>query len=136
MQKLLEGRMAKVLFEEVRMTVENFNSDKRKNFERQCYELMATLLERIPQMPYDIWKKEEQDRHLIRYHTLNLDGLTVDIARVEHQGKVSFHLKMSRDGMHKSMVSSQVEDIFLAIEELGRDASLTQLGKLLDTIDL
>lgn len=136
MQKLLEGKMARVLFEEVRMIVENFNSDKRTHFERQCFELMANLLERIPQMPYDIWKREEQDAHLIRYHSPNIDGLTVDIARVDHQGRVSFHLKMSRDGMHKSMASSQVEDIFVAIEELGRDASLTQLGKLLDTLDI
>ena len=135
MQRLLEGRMAKVLYEQVKAIVESFNTDKRAAFEKACFQLMATLLERIEQMTFDMWKKDETDAHIARYYA-TIDQMSVDIAKVSHENKTSFHLKFGKDGMYKSMSTSQVEDIFRAIEELGRNANLAQLSKLLDSIDL
>lgn len=135
MQKLLEGRMARVLYDEVKSIVESFNTDKRATFEKLCFQLMATLLERIPEMPFDTWKKDETDAHIARYYA-TIDNMSVEVARVSHNDRTSFHLKMGADGMYKSINTSQVDDIFQAIEDLGRDANLSHLSKLLDSIDL
>jgi hypothetical protein len=134
-QRLLEGKMAKVLYFQVKELIESFNSEKRTSFEKDCFELTDSLIEQINEMKFDAWKKDDSEANITRYHSI-IGQMSVDVAQVTHGERTSYHLKLGRDGMFKSMNSTQVEDIFNAIEELGRNASLEQLSSLLDSIDL
>jgi hypothetical protein len=135
MQRLVEGKMARVLFEEVKTIIESFNTEKRRTFERECFELMSGILSKIAEMDFSRWRKDENDPNIVRYSAL-IQDMSVDVARVNHGDRISFHLKLGRDGMYKSMNSSQIEAIFLAIEEIEKNSSLEQLSQLLESFDL
>lgn len=134
-QKLLDGRMAKALYHEVKVIVESFNTEKRRTFERECLEIVSNLLSHVREMRFDAWKKDDGDPHIIRYHA-KIFNMSIDIAQVNHGERISYHLKLGRDAMYKSINSPQIKNIFEAIEDLGRDANLEQLSKLLESIDL
>lgn len=135
MQRLVEGKMARVLFEEVKAVIESFSTEKRRTFERECFELVSGILHKISSMDYSRWRKDETDPNITRYST-SIQEMSVDVARVNHGDRISYHLKLGRDGMYKSMNSSQVETIFLAIEEIEKNSSLEQLSQMLESIDL
>jgi hypothetical protein len=134
-QRLLEGRMAKALYEEIRQSLIIFTSEKRQSFEIECQQMIDTLPERIAETSFNQWSKDIGDERVIRFGS-QIHGMSIDVARVVHNDRISFHLKLGRDGMYKSINSSFVEKIFHAIENLEHHASLEQLNSLLSTLDI
>lgn len=137
LQTLVEGPMAFLLFREVKKIVESYSTDCRREFERDCFSLMQDLPELIKASSYESWQKIDMQHQndVVRYLS-TFRGMSVEIIRVIHDDKQAFHLKMGKSEMYKTMTSSQTEELFETIENLGRDARLMTLSNMLEGIDL
>jgi hypothetical protein len=131
-QVLAEGEVAKQLYREVELTVKQHRDSLRRDFTDSVERLMANIHEQVRGTAAEDWQKEDGEPGFTGYKA-DVNGMTVTVGCLVKERAANYVMRLSKYGLHWDCRDMNIiRDIFAIVDESVRQASLEQLGKVLE----
>lgn len=131
-QVLAEGDVAKQLYFEVEASLRQYRTSLKRDFNDSVERLMANVREQIQETSATEWKHVEGEEGYTGYKG-DVNGMTVTIACTIRDRAAHYTMNLVKYGMRWDCRDSSImKDVFKIVDESVRQASLEQLGKVLE----
>ena len=131
---LVEGDIAKQLYQEIDFSVKEFRNSLKRDFTDMVSRVMASVQEKVHETSAEEWETLPGDKFAVLYRG-ELGGLSVEVGRTIRGNAINFHLTLSKYGLKWDCKDTTLmRDVFLIVDDSVKQRSLEQLGKVLDDI--
>jgi hypothetical protein len=131
-QVLAEGDVAKQLYYEVEASLRQYRTSLKRDFNDSVERLISNVREQLQETSSTDWKQLEGEEGYTGYRG-DVNGMTVTIACTVRDRAATYSMNFMKYGMRWDCRDSVVmRDVFKIVDESVRQASLEQLGKVLE----
>lgn len=131
-QVLAEGDIARQLYHEVQVSVRQHQESLRRDFNDSVERLNANIREQVQTTAAEDWQAVEGESGYTGYRA-DVNGMTVTVGCTVRDRSSSHSMSFSKYGLRWECRDSNLcKDIFSMVDESVRQASLEQLGKVLE----
>jgi hypothetical protein len=131
-QVLAEGDVAKQLYFEVEASLRQYRTSLKRDFNDSVERLIANVREQVQETASTDWKQLEGEQGYTGYRG-DVNGMTVTIACTVRDRVATYTMNFMKYGMRWDCRDSTVmRDVFKIVDDSVRQASLEQLGKVLE----
>lgn len=131
-QVLVEGEIARQLFEQVKETVRVFRLSVKRDFEAAIEHLTPKLLSLVAETNAGDWTTELEDPHTTTYLG-EIDGMKVSSSLTVKDLSGLYSLRLSKYGLHwDSRDFVMAKEVYDVVDDCVKHASLEKLGKVLE----
>lgn len=132
-QVLAEGTIGKQLYHEVDVSVRNYRESLRRDFNDLVARLMSNIHEQIKGTSSEDWHTVEGNEQGYTGYSADVNGMNVTISAVVRDRTAGYAMHFTKYGLRwDCRDSSLCRELFILVDESVRNASLEQLGKVLD----
>jgi hypothetical protein len=132
-QVLAEGSVGKQLYHEVEVSVRNYREGLRRDFNDLVARLMSNIHEQIQGTSADDWKSVEGNEQGYTGYRADVNGMTVTLSAIIRDRTAGYAMNFTKYGLRwDCRDSSLCRELYNLVDESVRNASLEQLGKVLD----
>lgn len=131
-QVLAEGDVARQLYHEVQTAVRQHQESLRRDFNDSVERLSANIREQIQGTAAEDWQSVEDEANYTGYRA-DVNGMTVTVGCTVRDRSSSHSMEFSKYGLRWNCRDMNMcKEIFVIVDESVRQASLEQLGKVLE----
>jgi hypothetical protein len=132
-QLLAEGSVGRQLYNEVEVSVRNHRESLRRDFNDLVARLISNIHEQIQGTAADDWKSVEGNEQGYTGYVADVNGMTVTVSAVIRDRTAGYYMNFTKYGLRWDCRDSGLcRELFTLVDESVRNASLEQLGKVLD----
>lgn len=132
-QLLAEGSIARQLYNEIEVNVRNYREGLRRDFNDLVGRLMSNIHEQISSTAAEDWKLVEGNEQGYTGYAADVNGMLVTVSTIVRDRTAGYSMHLTKYGLRwDCRDSSLCREIFTLVDESVRNASLEQLGKVLD----
>jgi hypothetical protein len=132
-QVLAEGSIAKELYYEIQHNVRTYRESLRRGFNDSVERLISNIHEQIQSTAADDWKSVEGNEQGYTGYRADVNGMTVTVSTIVRDRTAGYAMNFQQYGLRwECRDSALCKEIFTIVDESARNASLEQLGKVLD----
>ncbi len=131
-QVLAEGDVAKQLYFEVEASLRQYRTSLKRDFNDSVERLIANVREQVQGTASGDWKQIEGEQGYTGYRG-DVNGMTITIACTVRDRAANYTMNFMKYGMRWDCRDSSImRDVFKIVDDSVRQASLEQLGKVLE----
>jgi hypothetical protein len=131
-QILAEGEIARQLFHEVEGAVKSHRDSLRVDFNDSVQRLISNIREQVEGTAAEDWKIVEGEICYTGYRG-DVNGMTVTVGALSRDSVSHYSMHFMKHGLRWDCRDSRlIKDVFTMVDESVRNASLEQLGKVLE----
>lgn len=132
-QVLADGSVARQLYQEVSVSVQNHRESLRRDFNDLVARLISNIHEQISGTSAEDWKAVDEGEQGFTGYCADVNGMLVTVWSMVRDLSASYGMYFSRYGLRwDCRDASLCKDLFNLVDESVRSASLEQLGKVLE----
>jgi len=131
-QVLAEGDIARQLYHEVEASLQQHRTGLKRDFNDAVQRLIGNVREQVQATASTDWITVEGEKGYTGYKG-DVNGMAVTIACTVRDGGAGYSMNFQKHGMRWDCRDSNImRDVFKIVDESVRQASLEQLGKVLE----
>jgi len=132
-QTLAEGHVAKELYFEVQTSVRTHRESLRRDFNDSVERLIGNIHEQIRGTSPEDWKNVEGTEQGYTGYRADVNGMVVTVSCVARDRTAVYAMNFTKYGLRWDCRDSALcQEIYMLVDESARNASLEQLGKVID----
>jgi hypothetical protein len=132
-QLLAEGNIGRQLYHEVEVSVRSHRESLRRDFNDLVARLMSNIHEQIQGTSSDDWKTVEGNEQGYSGYSADVNGMMVTVSAIIRDRTAGYYMHFTKYGLRWDCRDSGLcRELFNLVDESVRNASLEQLGKVLD----
>lgn len=132
-QVLAEGTIAKELYHEIQHNVRTHRESLRRDFNDSVERLISNIHEQVHSTAAEDWKTVEGNEQGYTGYRADVNGMTVTVSTIVRDRTAGYSMNFQKYGLRWDCRDSALcKEIFTIVDESARNASLEQLGKVLD----
>lgn len=132
-QVLAEGTIAKELYYEIQTMVRNHRETLRRDFNDSVERLIININEQVRGTAAEDWKSVDGAEQGYTGYRADVNGMTVTVSSIVRDRTAAYAMNFVKYGLRWDCRDSTLcKEIFDLVDESARNASLEQLGKVLD----
>lgn len=132
-QVLAEGSIAKELYYEINTKIRTHRESLRRDFNDSVERLVLNIHEQVRGTAAEDWKSVDGGEQGYTGYRADVNGMTVTVSTIVRDRTASFAMNFVKYGLRWDCRDSTLcKEIFELVDESARNASLEQLGKVLD----
>jgi hypothetical protein len=132
-QLLAEGSIGRQLYNEVEVSVRNHRESLRRDFNDLVARLISNIHEQIKGTSADDWKAVEGNEQGYTGYQADVNGMVITVSAVIRDRTAGYAMNFTKYGLRWDCRDSNLcKELFNLVDESVRNASLEQLGKVLD----
>lgn len=132
LQVLAEGSIAQQLYVEVQVAVRQYRESLRRDFNDSVERLIANIREQVQTTAAEDWQSVEGEAGFTGYRA-DVNGMAVTVGNLVRERSSSQSMVFSKYGLRWECKDLNLcKEVFTMVDESVRQASLEQLGKVLE----